>query len=172
MTIKSQRFKIAVSQCLTGENVRYDGSSKFSYDVSNLISDNRFNIVPFCPEVGIGMGVPRLPIQLDFVNKAIRARRVNNPAEDFTVALKIYAKNFLNEHEDLLAVINKKGSPSCGYLSTKLYESNQLIKTNATGIFLAEIKKLKQELYIIDEEELENEEKREYFLESIIKKAL
>ncbi|MCK4711020.1 MAG: DUF523 domain-containing protein [Gammaproteobacteria bacterium] len=173
MTTNTQIIKLAVSQCLLGDNVRYDGSSNLCTEISNLSIPNiQFNIIPFCPEVAIGMGTPRLPIQLDSVADMNRARRVNNPVEDFTEALKSYAQSFISEHADLIGLINKKGSPSCGYKSTKLYFNNQLVGTDASGIFLAELKSLKPEIIIIDEIGLENTEIREDFLCNIKQKAL
>lgn len=171
MTSK-QLIKIAVSQCLLGDNVRYDGTSNLSTEVSKLSNDLAFNIIPFCPEVAIGMGTPRLPIQLNLVADTVRAQRVYNAAEDFTDALTVYAKTFLTSHDDIVAVINKKASPSCGYNSTKLYKNDEIITTSASGLFLAELLRLKPTLLVIDEEGLEDENQRQDFLHSLMKKAL
>ena len=163
-------IKIAVSQCLLGEKVRYDGSDCLCDLIEPLVNEN-ISLIPFCPEVAIGMGIPRAPIQLDLVGSTIKARRVNNPAEDFTDALIVYANAFVKKYPDLFAVINKKGSPSCGFHSTKLYIENELQHSHASGIFLRELTNLLPDLITIDEDELALLEKQQNFLEAINKKS-
>jgi hypothetical protein len=54
---------IGVSACLLGEHVRYDGGHKRNaFLLEELASHVRF--VPVCPEVGIGLRVPREAIRL------------------------------------------------------------------------------------------------------------
>jgi len=54
--------RIGISRCLLGEDVRYDGSNKLSSAVAHLTPFVEW--IPVCPEVEVGMGVPREPIQL------------------------------------------------------------------------------------------------------------
>lgn len=49
--------KIAISACLLGENVRFNGGHKQSPLCSQTLSDY-FDFVPLCPEVAIGLGIP------------------------------------------------------------------------------------------------------------------
>jgi len=163
-------IKIAVSKCLLGEQVRYDGTDSLCKLITPILNDN-ITLVPFCPELAIGMGVPRAPIQLDLIGTTIRARRVNNPVEDFTEALTKYSNNFVSKHPDLIAIINKKGSPSCGIRTTKLYSDNVLVHSRATGIFMLELTNLLPDLITIDETDLEIPEKRQEFLQAINKKS-
>jgi len=156
-------LKIAVSRCLLGEAVRYDGSAKPCEQLS-LLNQIDTEIVAFCPEVSIGMGVPRLPIQLDLVDGDVLARRKENVAYDYTKPLSEYAQTFARQYPDLVAVINKKSSPSCGYQTTKLYQSGELIHQQASGIFIEKLKQLLPGLYVIDEEMLGNSRQREEFV--------
>ena len=56
-------IKIAVSSCLLGEAVRYDGTDKhIEYITQQLAID--YNLISICPEMAVGMGVPRPAIQL------------------------------------------------------------------------------------------------------------
>eukprot|EP01132_Coremiostelium_polycephalum_P018869 gene18869-22472_t len=55
--------KIAISACLLGENVRFNGGHKQSQLCSQTLADY-FDFVPLCPEVAIGLGIPREPIRL------------------------------------------------------------------------------------------------------------
>ena len=58
-----KKIKIGVSSCLLGERVRYDGECKRNQTVIDLLGQ-RFEAVPVCPEVELGMGVPREAVQL------------------------------------------------------------------------------------------------------------
>ena len=53
---------IVVSKCLLGECCRYDGKIISAPWIQELAAQVRF--VPVCPEVGIGLPVPRDPIRL------------------------------------------------------------------------------------------------------------
>ena len=54
--------RVGISRCLLGEDVRYDGTNRLSAAVAELTSLVEW--VSVCPEVEVGMGVPREPIQL------------------------------------------------------------------------------------------------------------
>ena len=54
--------RVGISRCLLGDDVRYDGTNKRSGAVMAL--GEQVEWVPVCPEVEVGMGVPREPIQL------------------------------------------------------------------------------------------------------------
>ena len=52
------RIRVGISSCLLGERVRYDGGHNgHSYIMRTL--DEYFDFKPFCPEVSIGLGIPR-----------------------------------------------------------------------------------------------------------------
>ena len=59
----ASRPRVGISRCLLGENVRYDGGHKRD---ARLIEAFGAHVewVPVCPEVEVGMGTPREPIQL------------------------------------------------------------------------------------------------------------
>ncbi|MDH5393075.1 MAG: 2-thiouracil desulfurase family protein [Gammaproteobacteria bacterium] len=165
-----KRAKVAISRCLLGEKVSYDATHNFCSELSRF-SENNFEVVAFCPEVETGMGVPRLPIRLSLDHGAIRACRVNDVCCDYTKQLSSYAANFVSTHPDLVAIINKKGSPSCGYLSTKLFDNETLVNAVSSGIFISEVLRLKPEILIIDEMNFMLSAERKAFL-AAIKKAL
>jgi len=52
-------IRVGISSCLLGEEVRYDGGHQK---------------VPVCPEMEVGMGVPREPVRLVGDAKAPRMR--------------------------------------------------------------------------------------------------
>src|SRR5690606_41275942 len=59
----AQRIPVGIGACLLGHPVRYDGSHKKGSDVLDALAD-QFEFRPFCPEVAIGLGVPRPTIRL------------------------------------------------------------------------------------------------------------
>ncbi|MGY8732367.1 MAG: DUF523 domain-containing protein, partial [Pirellulales bacterium] len=58
----TEPVRIAISSCLLGERVRYDGESKLQ---SWLVDCGEVEWVPVCPEVEIGMSIPREAIQIE-----------------------------------------------------------------------------------------------------------
>jgi len=59
----NKKIKIAVSSCLLGEAVRYDGTDKHIEYITQQLA-KEYNLISLCPEMAVGMGVPRLPIHL------------------------------------------------------------------------------------------------------------
>ena len=55
--------KIGISACLLGENVRFNGGHKQSQLCSEVLAEY-FDFLPLCPEVAIGLGIPRETIRL------------------------------------------------------------------------------------------------------------
>ena len=62
-TAHSPKIRIAISACLLGREVRYNGGHKESRLCSHTLAQH-FDFVPLCPEVAIGLGIPREPIRL------------------------------------------------------------------------------------------------------------
>lgn len=130
-----QQIRIAVSACLLGERVRYDGAEKRNGLIMMLAK--KFTLIPFCPEVAIGLGVPRAPVQLVASLSGIRAQGVNDPAHDITNKLQAYAQTQCDELKACAGIIFKSRSPSCGLGSTPLFDlrGEQISKTY--GLFAA-----------------------------------
>ncbi len=59
----ASRPVIAVSACLLGHDVRYDGRLKACPAVTDRLAALA-DLVPICPETGVGMPVPREPVDL------------------------------------------------------------------------------------------------------------
>ena len=57
------RVPVGISSCLLGERVRYNGEHR---QASLLIAELTPHVrwVPVCPEIEVGMGVPREPVHL------------------------------------------------------------------------------------------------------------
>src|SRR5512140_2354304 len=108
------RIRIGVSSCLLGKKVRYDGQHKRD-DFLTEVLDPFVEGVPVCPELELGLGVPREPIRL--VGRAEAPRLLaERSGADHTDAMRSYAEGRVARlvQEDLSGYVTKKDSPSCG----------------------------------------------------------
>lgn len=105
--------RLAVSRCLLGERVRYDGGHKLARGlVGRLVRD--FTLVPVCPEVEAGLGLPRESAHVG--GNPLMPRFVGNFTErDWTFRLMGWACERLAAFElrPVLGYVFKSGSPSC-----------------------------------------------------------
>lgn len=111
---------IAISECLLGAEVRYDGSGARSSYPHAALSD-LFEYRGICPEVGIGLGTPREPIRLIGDAESPRVVGVKNPALDVTEALTAFGRTQAEGLNDVVGYVFMKGSPSCGLFRVKVY---------------------------------------------------
>lgn len=147
---------LAISACLLGENVRYNGSNKHNMYINGHLKEN-LEFLSVCPEMAIGLGVPRPPVQLVMQNNGIRCIGVDDKNLDVTERLQLYAKIFLKNHPHLSGFILTSKSPSCGMKNTKLFDQNdELIRADASGIFAATIMHYEPGMAVINDDQLEN----------------
>lgn len=106
------------SACLVGVMCRYNGESKTDDALAKLFMNGR--IIPFCPEILAGLGVPRPEIRLEGGNGEEvlvgKARVVDEKGTDMTERVLEGARKTV---EIAMAVSPeiiylKSGSPSCG----------------------------------------------------------
>lgn len=116
------RPTLAVSACLLGEAVRYDGGHKRHHYISDELS--RFcTLRPLCPEVAIGLGTPRPSIQLIGSAAAPRAVEVRDHAIEVTDRLADYGLEIATTLRGQIAgYLFKKDSPSCGMERVRVYQ--------------------------------------------------
>src|SRR5437899_12581409 len=55
--------RVGISQCLLGDNVRYDGGHKRDSVLIETLG-RHVEWIPVCPEVEVGLGTPREPMRL------------------------------------------------------------------------------------------------------------
>ncbi len=106
-------LRLGISLCLLGERVRYDGSHRRSSLCHDAL-EGLFEYEGICPEVAIGMGVPRAPIQLVGDPTRPRARGVEDASVDVTDALANYGRRVAARIGDFAGYVLMNGSPSCG----------------------------------------------------------
>ena len=162
------RPRIGISRCLLGDEVRFDGGHKRDTFLINVFG--RFvEWVPVCPELEIGLGVPRAPIDLFETSAGLRliepstGRDLTGTMGDFA-ARKVEQLRALN----LSGYLLKSKSPSCGLGSTKVHGSEgELIRRNGTGVFAAVLRRAMPDLPIAEEADLADKTALEDFIKRI-----
>ena len=111
--------KILISACLIGDKCRFDGHTNFTPIYKELLE--KYELVPFCPEVEGGLPTPRKPSE----RKGDRV--INNAGKDVTKNFQLGAEKALNicKYLNIKIAILKEKSPSCGV--------NQIHDGNFTG---------------------------------------
>ena len=158
------RVKLAVSACLVGERVRYDGGHKRHAFLGDRLAAHA-DYLPICPEAGIGMGVPRPPIHLVGDRRQPRALGLQDPTRDVTAQLQQFGARTLGSLEGVSGYIFKKDSPSCGLRRVKVFaRPGRHPRRNGTGIFARVIRESLPLLPVEEEDALDNPQRRDSFL--------
>lgn len=134
-----KRPLVAVGSCVVGEPVRFNGEHKRSNSHVDRLSAF-VDMVPICPEVGIGLGVPRETIRLVDVDGSTRARDSKTQQQDVTERLQNYADQQQQIFPDLCGYIFVKGSPSCGLFRVNRYNpEGHVIAADSAGVYARRI---------------------------------
>lgn len=157
------RIRIGVSACLLGQAVRYDGKDKRNDAILDRLGP-RFELVPICPEVAIGLGIPRPPIRLAGPPADPRAVGVNAPGVDFTDRLAAYGAEAGRQWGGISGYVFKSGSPSCG-LAVRVWGTAP--EGRSRGIFARAFLDGLPLLPAVEEEEIADPKRRRHFLERL-----
>ena len=160
------RLRMGVSACLLGAKVRFDGGHKRNSFIDHALAQH-FEFVPFCPEVAIGMGVPRQSIRLVGLAESPRAVGSRNPDLDVTGPLRDYGKQVAAGIDDLCGFAFKKDSPSCGMQRVRIYSDKGIPEKTGTGLFAAEIMQAHPLLPVEEEGRLCDPALRENFISRV-----
>lgn len=154
---------VIVSKCLGFSACRYNGVDIYDEFVDMLKNYVDFKVV--CPEVEIGLGVPRNPVRVVYVNNNPRLIQpsTNN---DITNAMNDFIYSFLNSINEVDGFILKSRSPSCGIKDVKLYpgKDSSMIIGKGSGFFGSAVINKFPDLPVEDEGRLKNFKIREHFL--------
>jgi uncharacterized protein YbgA (DUF1722 family)/uncharacterized protein YbbK (DUF523 family) len=156
---------LGLSSCLVGERVRFDSGHKKNAYVTGVLGDY-FEFAPFCPEVEIGLGIPREPIRLVTVGDEVRCRGTRNSELDVTDELDAVALAQKHWHEKLSGYILKKDSPSCGMERVKVYNESMPTK-KGVGIYAKRLMENCPNLPVEEEGRLEDAHLRENFIQRV-----
>ncbi|MDY6822501.1 MAG: 2-thiouracil desulfurase family protein [Thermodesulfobacteriota bacterium] len=159
---------VVVSKCLGFDHCRYNGQMIPDSFVENLAE--HVEMIPVCPEMAIGLGVPRDPVRVVLVNGE---PRLYQPAtgEDFTEAMEQFTHEFLAGLPAVDGFIMKSRSPSCGIRDVKIYHHMDRPDTGTErggGMFGGRLKALFPGTAIEDEGRLKNFSIRKHFLSHLL----
>jgi len=128
-------MNIAISSCLLGNEVRFDGGHKRDRFITDLLS-NYASFVPFCPEE-LAFGTPRPSIRLVKHDEELRIIS-NKTGQDLTCMLETQNQHELSRLKatPLTGIIFKAKSPTCGFGSAKVYLPNGHGEGKTDGLFV------------------------------------
>ena len=156
--------RIGISRCLLGTEVRYDGTGAASSFPRQTL-EGLFEYVDLCPEIGIGMTVPRAPIRLIARDGGVRAVGVADPTVDKTDELNAYVEKVAPRLSDLAGYVFMHNSPSCGVHRVKLYDrADAPPRRSGRGIFAAGVMERFPDLPVEDAGRLFDDVLRENFV--------
>jgi uncharacterized protein YbbK (DUF523 family) len=162
------RIRIGISSCLLGDEVRFDGGHKRDSVLVETL-DPYVEWVRVCPEVELGLGVPREPVRLVSVGGDMRMIAVQSGI-DHTAAMREYAMQRVQElaRARLSGYVLKAKSPSCGLRGVSVYDEAGAVSAAGMGLFATALREGLPDLPVEDEVRLAEAAVREAFLERAI----
>lgn len=157
---------IGISSCLMGQKVRYDGEHQYQPLIHQYLT-NTFNIMTFCPEMAIGLGVPRPKIQLVERDNRIVCLDQATETIDYTEQLAACCDSQQTWLDQICGYVFKTKSPSCGVSKVKTRRGNSLIP-DGQGIFATELMDRYPRLPVIEEDQLSEKQARKSFIKAAL----
>lgn len=164
MSRPPERPRLGVSACLLGRAVRHDGGHKQSAFLTGALAA-QVQWVPVCPEVEIGLPVPRDTLQL--VGAPERPRLIEGATgRDLTGAMDRFAAARVAElgRLGLDGFVFKRGSPSCGVAGVPVRSPGAELVSDGSGLFAAAVRCALPGLPLTQESWLDEPEQRRRFL--------
>jgi uncharacterized protein YbgA (DUF1722 family)/uncharacterized protein YbbK (DUF523 family) len=162
-----ERVRIGISSCLLGERVRFDGGHKRDAFLTDVFG-RYVEWVPVCPEIEIGLGVPRETLRLR--NDDGRVRLVSpGSGADHTEKMKAWSASRIEQlaNQNLCGYVLKRSSPSCGLERVKVYRNTGLLHRDGVGLFAAALTNRLTNLPVEEEGRLNDPRLRENFVSSV-----
>lgn len=169
--VHPERIRLGISACLLGEAVRYDGGHKRDVFLAEVLAVH-VEWVPVCPEVELGLGVPRDSIRLIGRPDAPRLMQ-ERTGEDLTDRMRRYAAERVRELAalDLDGYVLKRASPSCGLLRVRVYRDSGVPSADGRGLFASALVERMPMLPVEEEGRLNDPALRENFVERVFAMA-
>lgn len=155
---------------MLGDNVRYDAKVEHYPELNQFIQQH-FNFISVCPEVEIGLSVPRPPVQLVQSSSPENRRLIkiigrDDPSIDITQDMQKYCLQRPPQLNSIHGYIFKSKSPSCGVRNVPLFNTDgDVVDSTGSGVFVDAILALYPELPISDELNLLNTQQLTIFLQ-------
>lgn len=160
--------KIVVSECLYGTKCRYDGQGYNDKVIQSL--KDYVDIQTVCPELAIGLSIPREPIRIEMNKENEEYRLIDyNSKNDYTNQMTEFSEEFINGLDDIDGFILKSRSPTCGLKDAKVYYCGNKcsIRSNENVFFSQKIIDKYDYLPIENEGRLKNYNIRDNFFTRI-----
>ena len=160
-------IRIGVSSCLLGEMVRFDGGHKRDNFLVTVFGPY-VEWVPLCPEVEIGLGVPRETIRLERQAGLVHLVAPKSRT-DHTKTMQKWARSRLKglARENFSGYVLKSKSPSCGMERVPVYDENGVPEKKGRGLFAEELLARFGSLPVEEEGRLNDPVLRENFIERV-----
>ena len=166
----ARRIRVGISACLLGRAVRYDGGDKRDRSILATLG-RRFELGPVCPEVEIGLGVPREPLRLEGSGPAPRLV-FRRSRLDITPRMSSWARRRLRDLEaaGLRGFVLKSRSPSCGLAQVPLHQPGRVgaPALRGRGLFAGALTRRFPSLPVVEEIELHDRSGREDFVRRVL----
>jgi uncharacterized protein YbbK (DUF523 family) len=161
------KIRLGVSLCLLGELVRHDGGHKRDRYVTDVLA-RTFELVPVCPEVEIGLGVPRESIDIFRVQDEERLRGTGSGL-DHTDAMGTFARRMVEElrAKGISGYVTKARSPSCALSDARVLGASGATEARAPGMFARVLREAFPDMPMVDEKGLLDEKTRSAFLDAV-----
>ena len=157
------RPRIVISRCIDFDACRYDGQVVRASLREEL--EPHVDFVPICPELEIGLGVPRDPVRL--VRRS-GATHMEQPAtgRDVTAQMEGFSHDFLSGLGAADAFLLKARSPSCGVHNAKVFHSDDegAAFDSGPGLFAARVLERFPHAAVEDEARMNDLGLRHHFL--------
>ena len=156
---------VVISKCLGFAHCYYSGQM-FNIAFLDKLGDH-VNYFPVCPEMEIGLGVPRQTIRIVKDKETDNLKLIQPRTEkDLTKKMDDFSVNFLEQFDNVDGFIFKDRSPSCGPVNIKVYSGieGQVIHQNGTGFFAEKAAVIHPKTAVESEGRLNNLRLREHFL--------
>ena len=161
-----EKPRIVSSKCIEFAPCRYNGLMIKSSIVEKLKDYCEF--LPVCPEVSIGLGIPRDPIRVVDSEGELELYQPKT-GKIHTKEMEKFSESFLGSINNIDGFILKNKSPSCGVKSINIYTSyeDSRPRKDGVGLFAASVMENFPNLPVEDEGRLRNLLIRENFLTNI-----
>jgi uncharacterized protein YbgA (DUF1722 family)/uncharacterized protein YbbK (DUF523 family) len=166
-----EKVRLGISACLLGEPVRYDGGHKRDPFLADTLGPF-VEWVPVCPEVEIGLGVPRPAIRLTGSADTPRIV-VERSGEDLTGRMRGFSVRRAADLGELGldGYVLKRASPSCGLFRVRVYGEDGQPGRVGRGLYAEALVHRFPDLPMEEEGRLGDPALRENFIERVFAAA-
>ena len=156
-----RKLRVGVSACLLGQEVRYDGGHKRDRFLTDVLAPF-VEWVPVCPELELGLGIPRPPIRLEGDPHAPRLVEPRSGIDHTERMLRFAAvRTAALARLELDGYVLKKDSPSCGMEGVPIAGTTR----RGIGLFARALMEALPTLPMEEEGKLHDTRLRESFME-------